>query len=416
MSDFSEQEAPILNTGPDPITSFCRDPKEMPLNDQAPTVNSLEASPAYDHLQESSTEPVCSLVVHDVAGPFPTAEELNLKVPELEKRMPFILDRIEQTILEESLPRLALDNGRKGFDDKVILIEKDQIYERDIWFIGDLHADLLAFEAALCFIKSQDEVSTTQNESLIILLGDISDGDHCNIEVTLRLLELLDEMPGRVCILSGNHDEGFYHNGSVFGSTVEPAQLARELNLRNTDNPAFHRLGILLVELFRKLPCALFFPDGLLAVHGGFPLKDQWDGIHNLTDLNASNCLTDFIWTRSSSLPRKTPNRYSKGCQYGYRDFSDFCAKSSEILPKPVSRMIRGHDHHKERYELNTIKCSNKILTINTMSYRLSREYSEKQTMAPCIAKYQPGLLPEVYCLKLPAETVSQVYPPLVES
>lgn len=414
MSDYSEKEEPLLiiNQSVFPFN----DPEETICDDLISAVDSSEVSSVSDHRERSSPEHDHPLVVHEVAGPFLSAEELNIKVSALAEGMSFILDRIEKPILGELLPGLAFDNTRKGPDDKVVCVKADQIYERDIWFIGDLHADLLAFEAALRFIKSEDKKSAAQNGSLVILLGDISDGDYFNIEVTLRLLELLCERPGRVCILSGNHDAGLYYNGSILSSRVEPAQLARELNLKDKENPVFHRLGILIVELFRKLPCALFFPDGLLAVHGGFPHKDLWEGIHTVADLNADSCISDFIWTRSSSLPRKKPNRHSSGSQYGYKDFMDFCAKASEILPKPVSRMIRGHDHHEKRYELNTTKCSNGVLTINTMSYRLSREFSEKQTMAPCIAKYQPGLLPEVYCLQLPTETVSQVYPPLVES
>ena len=69
-------------------------------------------------------------------------------------------------------------------------------------------------------------------------------------------------------------------------------------------------------------------------------------------DWNDPQCLTDFVWTRAHPRARKKlPNRTSRGSQFGYEDFAAFCALSA-TLGRPVTHMVRGHDHVEERYEI----------------------------------------------------------------
>lgn len=43
---------------------------------------------------------------------------------------------------------------------------------------------------------------------------------------------------------------------------------------------------------------ALFFPDGLLIAHGGFPLRDLHERLAHGGDWNDPQCRSDFVWVR----------------------------------------------------------------------------------------------------------------------
>ena len=82
--------------------------------------------------------------------------------------------------------------------------------------------------------------------------------------------------------------------------------------------------------LFARAPRALFFPDGLLVAHGGFPLVDLHPRAGRDGRLERPGLLSDFVWTRAHpKARRKLPNRFSRGSQFGYEDFADFCALSA---------------------------------------------------------------------------------------
>lgn len=84
------------------------------------------------------------------------------------------------------------------------------------------------------------------------------------------------------------------------------------------------------MRLTAHAPRALFFPDELLVAHGGFPLSDPHRALEETGDWNAPACLSEFVWSRSHPKARKKmPNRFSRGSQFGYEDFADFCALSA---------------------------------------------------------------------------------------
>ena len=87
------------------------------------------------------------------------------------------------------------------------------------------------------------------------------------------------------------------------------------------------RAAKVTVRLIARAPRALFFPDGLLVAHGGFPLSDLHSRLAETGDWNDPACLSDFTWARAHpKARRKMPNRFSRGSQFGYEDFADFCA------------------------------------------------------------------------------------------
>src|ERR1044072_485415 len=84
-----------------------------------------------------------------------------------------------------------------------------------LWFIGDLHGDLLALEAALSCI--QRETAGDELQPRVVFLGEFFDDEGLGLEVLLRIFELIAQDPGSIAIITGNHDEALHHDGARFG-------------------------------------------------------------------------------------------------------------------------------------------------------------------------------------------------------
>src|SRR4030095_4364582 len=137
---------------------------------------------------------------------------------------------------------------------------------------GDLHGDLLALEAALALIGREQERESAPR-ARIVLLGDLFDDGGYGLETVLRVFELILEHPESICLIAGNHDEALGYDGARFTTTVSPSHFSEFLN-ENLAHEWIVRAGKLVVRIVANAPRALFFPDGLLAAHGGFPLSD----------------------------------------------------------------------------------------------------------------------------------------------
>jgi len=103
------------------------------------------------------------------------------------------------------------------------------------------------------------------------------------------------------------------------------------------------------------------------------------------------------------------PNRASRGSQFGHEDFAAFCALSAE-LGRPVTHMVRGHDHVDERYEIYPAYAAHPVLTTVALSRRLDREPFGPFERVPTIARWVEGALPEVHRLHVPAALVREIY------
>ena len=177
------------------------------------------------------------------------------------------------------------------------------------------------------------------------------DDEGFGLEVLLRVFELILENPALVCIVAGNHDEALGFDGTRFTSSVSPSDFSDFLN-NSAGDEWVTRAGKLAISLFATAPRALFFPDGLLVAHGGFPLIDLHPQLLATGDWNDPACLSDFVWTRAHPTARKKlPNRYSRGSQFGFEDFAAFCSLAAR-LGRPVTHMVRGHDHVEQRFAI----------------------------------------------------------------
>ncbi len=321
-------------------------------------------------------------------------------------RMRNIVERMEALLDQWGGPGLLFDDQRATALDRAIALET---VEEDVplWFIGDLHGDLLALEAALACIG--DDTSGGARPR-IVFLGDLFDDGGYGLEVLLRVFELIADDPERVCVIAGNHDEALHYDGARFSATVSPSDFAGFLNERLA-HEWVARAGKLAVRLFADAPRALFFPDGLLVAHGGFPLTDLHAALRERGDWNDPRCLSDFVWTRAHpKARRKMPNRASRGSQFGHEDFAAFCALATE-LGRPVTHMIRGHDHMDDRWAIFPAYASHPMLTTNAMSRQLDREAYGPYERVPTIARWVPGAVPELHRLHVPGALIRDVFP-----
>lgn len=326
-------------------------------------------------------------------------------------RMQDAVERMEALLDRSGGPGMLFDNDRTHAADRAVLVSATDDATDDaspLWIIGDLHGDLLALEAALAQIRRDAPADSAPPR--IIFLGDFIDDEGFGLEVLLRVFELIVEVPQRVCVIAGNHDEALSYDGKQFASSVSPSDFADFLNA-NLAHEWIVRAGKLALRLTAHASRALFFPDGLLIAHGGFPLADLHPALIETGDWNDPKCLSDFVWCRAHpKARRKMPNRFSRGSQFGYEDFADFCALSAR-LGRPVTHMARGHDHVDERYAIYPAYHAHPVLTTVALSRRLNREGYGPYERAPTLARVIATSLPQVYQLHLPAGLIEDVFP-----
>jgi hypothetical protein len=323
-------------------------------------------------------------------------------------RMRSIVEGMEELLDRAGGPGMLFDSNRADALDRAIRVSGTKA-TGPLWIIGDLHGDLLALEAAIALIRDHVDPGESARPR-ILFLGDLFDDDGFGLEVLLRIFELILNRPDLVCVLAGNHDEALSFDGVRFASSVSPSDFTDFLNA-NLAHEWIERAGKLAVRLFARAPRALFFPDGLLAVHGGFPLTDLHPRLAETGNWNDAACLSDFVWARAHpKARRKLPNRFSRGSQFGHEDFASFCSLSAG-LGRPVTHMVRGHDHVDERYAIYPAYHSHPVLTTVALSRRLSRERFGPYERIPTVAQAVEGALPRVFRLHIPPDIIRDVYP-----
>ncbi|WP_201835059.1 metallophosphoesterase [Microvirga zambiensis] len=363
-------------------------------SDTAPT--SVIAQPP---LQIVEVENLDWMAVRGAANPSSIRSNIRATV----ERMEALLDKVDG-------PGMLFDKNRSDPADKAIQIS-DVDTGSPLWIIGDLHGDLLALEAALAAMRDPPR-QPDGGQPRMVFLGDLFDDEGFGLEVLLRVFELIVDAPDHVCLIAGNHDEALFYDGVRFASSVTPSDFADLLNA-NIAHEWIERAGKVAVRLFARAPRALFFPDGLLVAHGGFPLTDLHARLAETGDWNDPMCLSDFVWTRAHPKARKKlPNRFSRGSQFGHEDFAAFCSLSAS-LGRPVTHMVRGHDHVEERYAAYPAYQAHPVLTTVALSRRLSRESFGPYERVPTMAQFVEGTLPRVYRLHIPADMIREVYPEL---
>ena len=308
--------------------------------------------------------------------------------------------------------KMAFAGAEKNLGQPVVFVDAgEQKKAGDIWFVGDVHGDLVGLEATLHYIDKKSP------EATVVFLGDLFDRGRHSFQVITRIMQRIAARPGKVCVLRGNHDESlhFAEKSNRFTATVHPADFAEELNLESEKNAAAHTFGKRVVEFGASLPRAIVFEGGLFAAHGGIPLSDIWPAVKNFNDLATNERgLNDFVWNRvSADRPRKIPNRFSTQSEFGYEDFFKFCEVAGTWGKWPVKWMVRGHDHvdtDNIRYACHP-KWLNRVLTINNMCHRIDSDiayFNPTYVRKPALARYVQGGMPEVHVLDVPEALVAE--------
>ena len=318
-----------------------------------------------------------------------------------------IVTKMEQWLEGDQLLGMAFDEFRSDRAEQAIIVPELED-DRDIWFVGDVHGDLLGLSSVLDYIDR----TCADGEPLIVLLGDLFDDGKYSYETLLLVYERALRSRSRLCVIAGNHDDALATDDDGFRSNVWPSNFTEWLN--TSDDEIARRAARAAVRLFYQAPRALFLPDGLIVAHGGVPHSDLQEQLETQADLNRDECLQDFVWTRlHDRAKRRIPNRTTRGCELGRQNFEGFCDKATELLGRPVSRMVRGHDHvdRRERFSVFSKYTRNHVLTINNMSCRLPREVFGPTVHVPCVGHWQPGALPTVHQVVIPDEAVLEMYP-----
>ena len=381
-------------------------PNDAPVTEDQPIAANPETNFAEREVEGTPDVPATLPVVDVTEVDWPAVRD-RVTAAATRAHLRDVVERMEALLDRDGGPRLLFDEYRTDANDRVIRVSRLEA-DAPLWIVGDIHGDLLALEAALELMRTT--ATPTGAAPRVVFLGDFFDDGGYGLEVLLRVFELILDTPHNVCIIAGNHDAALHFTGAGFTSTVTPSDFSEFLNA-NLAHEWITRAGKLAVRLFSAAPRALFFPDGLLVTHGGFPLVDLHAGLRESGDWNDPRCLDDFTWTRAHPRARKKmPNRTSRGSQFGYEDFAAFCDLSVE-LGRAVTHMVRGHDHVEERYEIYPAYAAHPVLTTVALSRRLERETFGPYERAPTIARWVQSAVPQVHRLCIPAAVVREVYP-----
>jgi hypothetical protein len=385
------------------------DAPRAPSTDEPPTTTSDLQKPAESEEAVGAPPPLLPVIQIDDLD-WPALGHL-IKAGGIRARIQNTVCEMDTLLSRPGGPKMLFDGCRSSPTDRAILVA--DVGEAPLWIVGDLHGDLLALEAALTLVRTHPQYGS--EHARLIFLGDLFDDEGFGLEVLLRIFELVVADPAKICIVAGNHDEALAHDGVWFTSTVSPSDFSEFLN-RNRGDDWITQAGKLAIQLFNNAPRALFFPDGLLVSHGGFPLTDLHANLQITGDWNSSSCLSDFVWARAHPTARKKlPNRFTRGSQFGHEDFAAFCSLASS-LGRSVTHMVRGHDHVEERFMFYPAYHAHPILTTVALSRRLSREFVGTYERVPTIALYAKNAVPQVFRLNIPSELVREIYPEPIET
>lgn len=266
-----------------------------------------------------------------------------------------------------------------------------------VWIIGDIHADLVGLACSLAFIKETRKAGDPP--SVVILLGDLIDDMDENVE-TLAMVS--DFMTGgqddlKLLVIRGNHDVSLQRSTSgEFTSSVDPCEFCDQL--KGSHGQPFSednaKIAHSFINYMQTAPAAMFLRDGTLLAHGGAPHIDLHVKIVDRETLGGPDAASDFTWARlPANIKRRLalPQGASRSRELGAYDFNAFRQLAASILGFPVERIVRGHEHVGERFEVLLGPWEGRVITINNMSWRLSREFGPSSQTNPCIAEWRSG-------------------------
>jgi 3',5'-cyclic AMP phosphodiesterase CpdA len=284
--------------------------------------------------------------------------------------------------------------------------------------IGDVHGDSWSLAAALRLAAEPSwladlGVLPAGSTPAVVMLGDLVDRGADHVECILLAAKRMASAPRLTVWISGNHDVGhrWVDSESAFVSELSPAEITDWLNGGPVNaRSARVAFGKAFFSYVHRLPRAVAFRSGILAIHGGVPHCDIFHTFDSLASLQASDAAKDdFTWIRiAERAPVKYPNRSRRGCELGTEQMVACVAHISTLLEREgyarIQAVVRGHDHYGDRYFIHAAGFPPmSLVTVNTMGVSddsgnpfITGDFS------PCIAVYVPGRMPRIVKIRLP--------------
>lgn len=315
-----------------------------------------------------------------------------------------------------------------GTGEPLHVVSETDLSGRDVWFIGDIHGDLMSFRSVISFINSN-----STKKPIYVLLGDLLDRNPYGLNVLMDVVALLMESPDSVFILPGNHDDGLSWTGTDFQTSITPRQFTDYLNeIRSPIISEFVRGFIRLVQV---LPVGVIFPNGLFVTHGGVPsrperqVKNVWEGM-NAAEIKKFMCehrreflMNRFKWENVPLASKVSP-------EFSWIELVNFSRAVEKAYGVTVRSILRGHDHcdlcrheHAKSNFNGNDRCSpedaNLVRDALTMTTMMLVDDGEKrlpgffrhETSYPTIACYEAGeKMPRVFSLEFSDKEVAGYY------
>jgi hypothetical protein len=336
--------------------------------------------------------------------------EANRLLAGSESCVPQVTAALREWLASGKTPMLAFDDTRRSTEEKFVQIETIP-QNQTVWFIGDLHGDLLSYYALDAYITRQPSDSNDLPHK-VCFLGDLVDDGLYDGELLVVLFEAMLRAPGSIAFVAGNHDEGIYRlpDTGEFRSSVIPSNFCDRINATPQDS-CMRELASAAILFFQQAPRAYLFPDGLLVAHGGVPHVDLHPHLRHPEDFSNPQMLADFVWTRlHPTAKRKIPNRTTRGCSLGAEDFDAFCDHAAKILGRPITGMLRGHDHVPDRYLVHPEYRRHPVITINAMCSK-QRDVFGPWERKPVAVKWRNGQALEIHQIEIPEWLIARFYP-----
>ena len=297
-------------------------------------------------------------------------------------------------------------------------VEEDFCDKHDIWFLGDIHGDLLGLRSAIAFINSN-----SHKTPVYVFTGDLFDRNEYSLQVLLDVIELIRKYPGRVLWVTGNHDDAISvdleKTFDKFKSSFTPQEYTAYLN--QVDDAILNCFMNEIIDLIKKLPVALLMPNGLLVVHGGIPSRPERKVTNIWESVNKESFFAfveehrhEFCCNRFAGDPLGATKIAP---DFSWAELSNFSAFLGKNYGKPVKALLRGHDHcdlNRHQWSKMTPEQQSKlpaesrdlqVLTMTTMALLYDNEpslrgFAQKPYSYPSIAYYQSdNAVPHCYSI-----------------
>ncbi len=225
-------------------------------------------------------------------------------------------------------------NGREYFvDGKISYLPP----KGNAIIIGDTHGDSKSTEAIVRQTKFIESMERGKRDQVLVFLGDYADRGRNDVRNLEMILALKERYPQNVILMQGNHEDR--------SIPFDPYELPQSLQQHFGANTG-HVLHGFYTDLFKQLPNMVVTANGLVATHGGVPIRETG----NLQQLrNNETAFFQMRWndpdeniSESQHSERSLAHPIYK---FGYAPFARFMQAIGGRV------MVRGHEYPAQGYK-----------------------------------------------------------------